>query len=169
MLPTAAPGQRFEPGMVIVLVGPSAAGKTEYAERFHSTARICLDALRGAVADDESDQSATTVAAQIQDLLLDARLSRNLLAVIDSTNLLPHVRAKILARARAYQRPVVAVLFDHVDLAECERRNASRDRQVPVEILRWQHTLIPSREQLLGEGFAQALPAHTEVLTGGAR
>lgn len=169
MLPMAAPGWCFEPGALVVLVGPSASGKSSYAERFQPTARICLDSLRGAVADDESDQSATTVAAQVQDLLLDARLSRNLLTVLDSTNLLLHVRAKILARARLFRRPCVAVLFDHVDLAECERRNAARDRQVPLEILRRQHTLIPSRERLLDEGFAQVLPAHAEALAGGAR
>lgn len=159
MLPTAAPGRRFEPGAVVVLVGPSASGKSTYAERFAPTARICLDTLRGQVADSEADQSATTVAAQIQDLLLDARLSRNLLTVVDATNLLPHVRAKILARARAYRRPCVAVLFNGVDLAECERRNAGRDRQVPTELLRWQHTLIPTVEQLLDEGFTEVLPA----------
>ena len=169
MLPSAGLGLRFEPGAVVVLVGPSASGKTSYAVRFQSTSRICLDTLRGAVADDESDQSATTVAAQIQDLLLDARLSRNLLTVLDNTNLLPHVRAKILARARTYQRPAVAVLFDHVDLEECERRNAARARQVPTDILRWQHTLIPTAEQLLAEGFEDVLPAPAEALAGGTR
>ncbi|GAB2891789.1 AAA family ATPase [Streptomyces mayteni] len=158
-----------QPGAAIVLVGPSAAGKSTYAARFAPTQRICLDTLRGAIADSEVDQSATTVAAQIQDLLLDARLSRNLPTVLDSTNLLAHVRAKILARARAYQRPCVAVLFNDVDLDECIRRNAGRDRQVPLEILRWQHTLIPSREQLVAEGFTEVLPAHAEALAGGAR
>ena len=169
MLPSALPGLRFEPGAVVVLVGPSASGKTSYAARFQPTARICLDTLRGQVADDESDQSATTIAAQLQDLLLDARLSRNLLTVLDSTNLLAHVRAKILARSRAYCRPCVAVLFNGVDLAECERRNAARARRVPTEILRWQHTLIPTAEQLLGEGFEDVLPAHTEAIAGGTR
>jgi predicted kinase len=73
--------------------------------------------------DDEADQSATPVATEIQNLLLDARLSRGLNVLVDSTNVFPHVRAGLLARARYWQRPAVAVLFD-VPLSTVEARNA---------------------------------------------
>ncbi|WP_158673891.1 AAA family ATPase [Streptomyces klenkii] len=152
------PGLDLAPGTLTVLVGPSLVGKSTFAVRqFPPTWRICLDVLRGAVADDEADQSATTVAAAVQDLLLDERLARGLRTVIDSTALLPHVRTKLLARARYYRRPTLALLFNQVSLEECQRRNAIRPRKVPPDILRWQHTLIPTAQELRAEGFDQVL------------
>lgn len=149
----------FAPGTLVVLVGPSAAGKSTYAARFPASWRVCLDVYREMVADDAGSQSGEAAIAQIQDVVLDARLARNLTTIVDTTALLAHARARLLARARYYQRTVVAVLFDTVPLAECIRRNAARDRQVPQDILRWQHTVIPTAEQLRAEGFDQVLSA----------
>ncbi|MFD0351975.1 AAA family ATPase [Kitasatospora aburaviensis] len=96
----------FTPGSVVVLVGGSGAGKTTFAlRRWPATWRLSLDDFRAMATDDMADQSATPVADQVQTLLLDARLSRSLTTVIDSTALLPHVRAGLLARARYWQRP----------------------------------------------------------------
>ncbi|MGW7347884.1 hypothetical protein [Streptomyces sp. NPDC054854] len=71
----------------------------------------------------------------------------------NSTNVLPHVRAGLLARARYWQRPAVAVLFD-VPLAKVEAQNTSRDRVVPPRIVREHHQLLPDADQLHREGFA---------------
>ncbi|MGY1503640.1 AAA family ATPase (plasmid) [Streptomyces sp. QTS52] len=106
------------------------------------------------------------VAAEIQNLLLDARLSRNLHAILDSTNVMAHVRAGLLARARYWQRPTTAVLFD-VPLVMVEAQNASRDRMVPPHVVRELHELTPTREQLLAEGFGTVHLA-SELATAGA-
>lgn len=143
---------RFRAGSVAVLVGVSGSGKSTFAARYPASWRLNLDAFREMAADDAADQSATPTAAQVQDLLLDARLRRGLTTVVDATNVLPHVRAGILAAARYYQRPAEGVLFT-VPLTECLRRNAARERQVPAHVLHTQHTQLPSREQLLTEGF----------------
>ncbi|MFD3679156.1 hypothetical protein [Streptomyces sp. NPDC058613] len=63
-----------------------------------------------------------------------------------------HVRNGLLARARYWQRPAIAVLFD-VPLATVEARNASRDRAVPVHIVREYHQLLPTPARLYNEGF----------------
>ncbi|WP_073819194.1 AAA family ATPase [Kitasatospora sp. CB01950] len=143
----------FDPGTLIVLVGGSGAGKSSFADRrWPATWRLCLDDYRALATDSAADQSATPVAAQIQDLLLDARLSRALTTVIDSTALLPHVRAHLIARARYWQRPAAAVLFD-VPLETRRAQNTTRERVVPDHVLLDQEQLLPTAEQLLAEGF----------------
>ncbi|GAA2984573.1 hypothetical protein GCM10010519_18770 [Streptomyces lactacystinicus] len=142
------------PGSLTVLVGGSGAGKTTFASRWPATWRLSLDAYRAMATDSEADQSATSVADQVQSLLLDARLSRNLTTVADSTGLLPHVRAGLLARARYWQRPACAVLFE-VPLATRRLLNAGRERVVPDHVLVDQEQQVPTQAQLLAEGFVR--------------
>ncbi|MQS17882.1 AAA family ATPase [Streptomyces kaniharaensis] len=158
----------YDPGTAVVLVGLSGAGKSFFAQRrWPATWRLNLDTYRAMATDSEADQSATPVAAQIQDLLLDARLSRGLTTIVDSTGLLPHVRAHLLARARYWQRPAAAVLFD-VSLDLCRRQNTGRTRVVPDHVLAEQHRHLPTADQLLVEGFrfvdriTTASPAYLE-------
>jgi len=153
-------------GTMCALVGPPGCGKSTFAARYPASWRICLDLFRLAATDSEADQTATPVAAEIQNLLLDARLARNLRTILDSTNVMEHVRAGLLARARYWQRPTAAVLFD-VPLATVEAQNASRDRVVPVHVVRELHELTPTREQLLAEGFSTVHLA-SELATAGA-
>lgn len=139
-------------GAVCALVGAPGSGKSTFAACFPSTWRLNLDTYRGLATDDEADQTATPVAAEIQTLLLDARLSRNLRVVVDSTNLHPHVRAGLLARARYWQRPAVAVLFD-VPLDTALARNSTRSRVVDPHVVTDLHQRLPTAEQLTVEGF----------------
>jgi predicted kinase len=144
------------PGTLVVLIGISGSGKSTYAAQYPPSCVVCLDTYRQMATDDAADQSATPVAAQIQDLLLDARLARGRTCVVDSTNLMPHVRAGLLARARYWQRPTTAVLFD-VPLAVAEVQNAARSRVVPTDVLHAQHQQLPSIEQLRSEGFGKVV------------
>ncbi|MFB7552611.1 AAA family ATPase [Streptomyces sp. NPDC056638] len=149
------------------MIGPPGCGKSTFAARYPDSWRVCLDIYRKLATDDEADQSATPVAAEIQNLLLDARLSRGLVALVDSTNVFAHVRAGLLARARYWQRPAVAVLFD-VPLATVEAQNAGRDRVVPLHIVREHHQLLPDADQLHREGFAAVHPISELLATSGA-
>ncbi|MEU2462362.1 AAA family ATPase [Streptomyces sp. NPDC012473] len=152
-----------------VLVGPPGCGKSTFAARCPDSWRVCLDRFRELATDDERDQSATPVAVEIQNLLLDARLSRARTTIVDSTNLEKRVRADLLTRARRWQRPCVAVLFD-VPLDVVEARNAGRERVVRPHVVRKLHQLLPTAEQLHDEGFAAVhLVSGLTASTGGSR
>lgn len=153
-------------GSLCALVGPPGSGKSTFAARYPDSWRVCLDVYRRLATDSEADQSATPVAAEIQNLLLDARLSRGLNVLVDSTNVFPHVRAGLLARARYWQRLAVAVLFD-VPLPTVEAQNAGRDRVVPLHIVREHHQMLPDADQLHREGFT-AVHLVSELLAPGA-
>ncbi|MEV5249874.1 AAA family ATPase [Streptomyces werraensis] len=142
------------PGTICVLVGPPGCGKSTFAARYPASWRVCLDLYRLAATDDEADQTATPVAAEIQNLLLDARLARGRTTLVDSCNVHAHVREGLLARARYWQRPIVAVLFD-VPLAIAEAQNSNRDRVVPSSVVRDLHEMLPTADQLRREGFHQ--------------
>jgi predicted kinase len=154
------------PGTLVVLVGIPGCGKSTLAGRCPATWRVSLDAYRELATDDMADQSATPVAAQVQNLLLDARLARNLTTVVDATNIYPHVHAGLLARARYWQRPTAAILFD-VPLPTAQARNAARARVVPGHVLYDLHGLLPTAGQLRDEGF-DAVHLASELAAVGA-
>ncbi|MFJ2109479.1 AAA family ATPase [Streptomyces microflavus] len=150
-----------------VLIGAPGSGKSTFAAHYPATWRVCLDTYRQLATDSEADQSGTGVAARIQDLLLDARLNRGLITLIDSTNLAVPVRAGLLARARYWQRPALAVLFD-VPLDVAQDQNRARSRVVPANVVRDLHQQLPTPELLEAEGFGAvyrfsdlALPAQS--------
>ncbi|MEU0002137.1 AAA family ATPase [Streptomyces microflavus] len=154
-------------GSLCVLIGAPGSGKSTFAAHYPSTWRVCLDTYRQLATDSEADQSGTGVAARIQDLLVDARLNRGLITLTDSTNLAVPVRAGLLARARYWQRPALAVLFD-VPLDVAQTQNRARSRVVPATVVRDLHQQLPTPGLLEAEGFGAvyrvsdlALPARS--------
>ena len=121
---------------VVVLVGPSASGKSTWAaEWFPAGQIVSADRLRALVGEGEHDQRAGTDAFAVLDLVLERRLRRKLATVVDTLGLDRERRRAYVALARRHGLPVVAVAFDVPD-AGCRARNRTRPRPVPSKVLR---------------------------------
>ncbi len=137
---------------LVVLVGPSGAGKTTWAEQwFRPDQVVSSDDIRGLVGTGPHDQRAGTDAFDVLNLVVERRLKRGLLTVVDTLGLDDKQRATWLDMAAKRKRPTVAVDFDG-DPKEFRARNKSRERPVPSKVVtnqlkRWGEV----RPQLAGE------------------
>jgi protein phosphatase len=140
---------------LIVLIGASGSGKSTFArEHFLPTEVVSSDWARGAVSDDENDQSATTDAFALVHYLVAKRLERGRLTVVDATNVQAEARKPLLELARRYHvMPVAVVLNIKEEL--CQARNEGRpERQFGPHVVRRQvSNLRRSLRGLEREGF----------------
>lgn len=150
----AQPQIRLPTRALVVLVGPSGAGKSWWAARqFDDGQVVSSDALRGLVGEGPHDQRAGTDAFDLLDRVVDRRLRRGLLTVVDSLALDVDRRAAYVALARRHDVACVAVAFD-VPASTCRDRNRRRDRPVPSKVLTAQLQAWPEvRDVLEGEDF----------------
>jgi protein phosphatase len=157
-------------GALIVLIGPSGSGKSTFAARhFVPSEILSSDAMRGMVADDPNDQSATEAAFELLHAALGLRMARGRLTVVDATNVERWARERLLAIARRYRRAAAAVVLD-LPLEVCLERNAARsDRRVPTAAVRRQQAAMrASVEGLEEEGFQTAWRFSSEEAVSGA-
>src|SRR5262249_30134272 len=103
---------RLPTACVVVLVGPSGSGKSTWATaQFRPSQLVSTDALRALVGEGEHDQRAGTDAFAVLDDVLERRLKRGLLTVIDSLGLEERRRRDWLARAHRHGMACHAVIF----------------------------------------------------------
>ncbi|HEV3048679.1 MAG TPA: polynucleotide kinase-phosphatase, partial [Longimicrobium sp.] len=140
---------------LVVLVGASGCGKSTFARRnFRPTEVLSSDFFRGMVADDETEQSATTDAFEVLHFVARKRLRAGRLTVIDATNTQAAARKPLVAIARETHVIPVAIVLD-VPERVCQARNRARtDRQVPPHAIASQtQQLRKSIRDLRREGF----------------
>jgi predicted kinase len=149
----------IEPGTLVVAVGPGASGKSTFAAEAGIVTVVCLDSLREQLGGDAGDQALTPAAVVEQNILLEKHLSEGTTLYLDSTNVEVRVRAELVERARRHGRPVVALRFrPHLDTCRARNRTRPTNRQVPDDVLVWQHSLAlaATPKALLAEGFTAA-------------
>ena len=152
---TASPADvRVPTRALIVLVGPSGAGKSVWARsQFRAPQILSSDALRALVGEGPTDQRAGGDAFDMLDMVLERRLRRGLLTVLDSVALDTTRRRTYVDLARRHGVACHAVAFD-TEPAVCRDRNRRRARPVPSKVLSAQLTTWAQiRGHLHDDGF----------------
>ena len=140
---------------LVVLVGPAGAGKTTFARaRFKPTEVVSSDFLRGLIADNEADLSATHSAFHVLHMIAGLRLQRRRLTVVDAVNARPTDRRPLIALAREHDCAAVAIVFDLPEDLCVARDRARSDRSVGARVIRTQRQAVKQSLAALGdEGF----------------
>lgn len=150
---------------LVMLLGAPRSGKSTLARQVADPHQVLsTDGLRKAVSDNGNDQDATGEAIAVLHLLADARLRRGLSTLIDATNAEASARAPLLAMARRYRVPAIAVVMA-TPLQECLARNATRPGPPPGS--RWGQRVPDDFVRRTYDQIQEVLPALTsEGFTG---
>jgi len=145
---------------LVVLIGPPGSGKSAWAARvFRAEQVLSSDALRAMVGEGEHDQRAGGDAFDILHAVLERRLQRRLLTVIDSLGSDAGLRRQWLELARSHGVSTMAVIFD-VGPADMRARNRARERPVPADVLKGQLARWPEVKASVGDdGFDAVVDA----------
>ncbi|MEV4160145.1 polynucleotide kinase-phosphatase [Nonomuraea dietziae] len=140
---------------LVVLVGVSGSGKSTFAARhFKPTQVISSDFCRGLVSDDENDQSATQAAFDLLDHIVETRLSRGLLTVVDATSVQFAARQKLIALARKHDVLCDAIVLDVPEEVAIERNAGRPDRDFGAGVvIRQRKDLRRSLGKISRDGF----------------
>jgi protein phosphatase len=140
---------------VVALIGVSGSGKSTFArEHFRPTEILSSDVFRGLVSDDENDQSATQEAFDALYYLLEKRLARGRLTVVDATNVRAEDRKRLLEVARKHHCLAVAIVINTPERVCLERNQQRSDRNFGGHVVRRQSTdLKKGLRGLEREGF----------------
>jgi F420-dependent oxidoreductase-like protein len=145
---------RLPPTSLVVLIGPSGAGKSTWAAaQFGAGQVVSSDALRALVGVGARDQRAGTDAFELLDTVLQRRLRRHLLTVVDTLGLDADRRRGYVALARAHGVECHAVVFE-TPAELCRARNRARAEPVPPKVLANQLAATErARADVMTEGF----------------
>ncbi len=142
---------------LVLLVGPSGAGKSTFAQaHFRPTEVVSSDALRAMVADDPADQDASAEAFRVLAMIVEGRLWRRLMTVVDATNLRAADRTRYRRLAARYGIPTVAIAFDFPVELFVARNSQRPDRVVGDGVVANQaERMAHALAELPAEGYAE--------------
>ncbi|MFH9298845.1 AAA family ATPase [Streptomyces sp. NPDC017520] len=146
---------------LVCLIGAAGSGKSTWAATWPATQVLELDRFRALVSDDAGCQEATEDAVFALQAVLEARLARRKMTVVDATNCEQAVRANLIATARRHDVPTVALLVS-TPASVCVQRQEGRpaNRRVPEQVVLAQHAaMVDAWSGLPAEGFDHVVVA----------
>lgn len=140
---------------LVLLVGVSGSGKSTFAARhFLPTQIVSSDDCRARVSDDPDDQSASADAFALLNSIVDIRLRRGLLTVVDATNVQRHARAELVRLAKAHDVVTTAIVLEVPESLARERNEERPERDVGAHVIhRQRRDLESGLERLDREGI----------------
>lgn len=141
---------------LVLLIGPAGAGKSTFAAaHFKPVEIVSSDHLRGLLANDPADQTASADAFRILTLMVAGRLKRRLMTVVDATSLRASSRRRYRELAARHGIPVVAIAFDMSPRTYHDRNRGRTDRVVDDEVVERQiDQMARTMSVLPSEGYA---------------
>ncbi len=122
---------------VVVLIGTSGSGKSTFARtHFAPTEVLSSDEFRAMVCDDEESLEATNDAFEALHQILNIRLRRGRLTVIDATNVQREARKPLIEAANRWHSLRVAIFIDTPEDVCLERNRARPNRQFGPHVVR---------------------------------
>ena len=149
-----------------MLIGVAGSGKTTFArQHFAPSEVVSSDAMRALVAGDPTDQAATDDAFELLHRVVEKRLRRGLLTVVDATNVESWARQPLLDIAWRARRPAIAIVLDPgLDVA-LERNALRTDGRRPAPaVRRQQRWLDQGLPDIANEGFSDVEHLRETVL-----
>lgn len=146
---------------LVCLIGAAGSGKSTWASTWAATQVLELDRFRALVSDDAGCQEASGDAVFALQAVLEARLARRKMTVVDATNCEKSVRADLIAAARRHGVPTVALVIP-TPASVCVERQKGRpaNRRVPEPVVLAQHAaMVAAWPGLPGEGFDHVVVA----------
>ena len=140
---------------LVVLIGPSGAGKTTFAARhFRPSEVLSSDHYRSVVGDDDRNAATTKDAFDVMEEIATRRLRARRLSVIDATNIAPDDRKRYVRLARREHAPLTAIALD-LSQGHCLAQNAARNAAArPQMVVRRQwRSMQRWIKKLSAEGF----------------
>lgn len=122
---------------LVVLVGSSGSGKSTFsAKHFLPTEVVSSDRARGIVSDDENSAEATGDAFEVVHFIIEKRLKRRKLTVVDATNVKAEDRAHLVRLGRKYHALAVAIVLNPGEDVCADRNTRRPDRQFGDHVIR---------------------------------
>ena len=120
---------------LILLSGPIGSGKSTFGKDFFDQHVVSADTLREVISGDANNQAVSRDAFDILTSIIDAKMRHDFPVIVDNLNHRTSSRKDLYRLADKYGYDKVVILFDHVDLATCQKQNVSRTKVVPADIV----------------------------------
>lgn len=140
---------------LVALIGATGSGKTTFARKhFHPLEILTSDLFRAIVSNDENSMEASQDAFEVLHLILQKRLSRNLLTIVDATSIQGFARRKILDIAGEIGAPTVAIILNVPEQTCIERTLQRSDRPFGAKVVREHFEFLrQTLTSIYNEGF----------------